>query len=326
MYYKAQVELNPSEITLIERVKPSHVFGKMLHFLTAGLSSPEEEQQTFTAITILQQLNRALRDAGVTNIVRLSKDQIDFYFDEEGKKNDLKAAVETFQYEVDHIEAEVFEDLKLVVEHETELLKLLIEIDVRRRHKVGAAPVTMVINGCMNDFRAKSGESVESFRSRIDGCFSDQESYDATLAKHRTAFDAFTNSLEQSLRKFIRVDELNIKKQNHMIRPRKKVKSRSDVIVNTPSHRTAGPVYSRYHGWDDAFFYAWLWSDLCYGHNVHTSNFMLVNDTGETILDVGEEGFDAGEVETLNPDADFEVPDGDDIEAVGSEATSSLTR
>ena len=130
MYYRAQVELNPSEITLIERVKPSHVFGKMLHFLTAGLASPEEEQQTFTAITILQQLNRALRDAGVTNIVRLSKDQIDFYFDEEAKKNDLKAAVETFQYEVDHIEAEVFEDLKLVVEHETELLKLLIEIDV----------------------------------------------------------------------------------------------------------------------------------------------------------------------------------------------------
>jgi hypothetical protein len=142
MYYTANLELHPSQISLIERVKPSHVFGKMLHMLTAGLSSPQEEQQTFCAVTILQQLNRALRDAGVTNIIRLSKDNIDFYFDEHGKKDDLKAAVEHFEYEVDQIEAEVFETLKLVVEHETELLKLLIEIDVRRRHKVGAAPVT----------------------------------------------------------------------------------------------------------------------------------------------------------------------------------------
>ena len=117
MYFNGQLAIDPSQETLVEKVRPTKVFGRMLYYLTAGGLSEREEQETFTAVAILQQLNMALRSMGVTNIVRLTKDQCDFYFDEQGLEDDLKDAMEQFHMETDYYESELFEALYLVVEH-----------------------------------------------------------------------------------------------------------------------------------------------------------------------------------------------------------------
>ena len=93
MYFSATLSIDPSEITRIEAVKPTKAFGKLLHVLTAGLTSKKEEQETFTAVAILQKFNKVFRTMGMNNIVRLSKDEVDFYIDKKGKKDDLKEAM-----------------------------------------------------------------------------------------------------------------------------------------------------------------------------------------------------------------------------------------
>jgi hypothetical protein len=130
----------------------------------------------------------------------------------------------------------------------------------------------------MNDMRANPDDNPDAFRSRIDHCFSSQDAYDATISKHRAAFDTFTSSLEQSLRKFIAVDELKIQNKNQVIRPRKKVTSRTETARTPKSNEGMDPVYSGYYGWNDAFFYAWIWSDMLHSHNLHCHDCQVVDD------------------------------------------------
>ncbi|HEO64684.1 MAG TPA: hypothetical protein ENI73_02335, partial [Spirochaetes bacterium] len=109
MYFTGSLAVDPSQITAIKVLKPTKVFGKILHLMTGGATSEKEEQETFTAVAILQQFNMALRSMGINNLVRLTKDDFDFYFDEEGKEDDLKEIMENFSLETDKIESEVFE-------------------------------------------------------------------------------------------------------------------------------------------------------------------------------------------------------------------------
>ena len=113
MYFTGELGIDPAKMTRINPVKPTKAFARMLFHLSAGGFSEKEEEETFTAVSILQQLNMALRSVGITNIVRLAKDDFDFYFDEEGRDNDLKEAMERFRLETDRYEAELFDSLYL---------------------------------------------------------------------------------------------------------------------------------------------------------------------------------------------------------------------
>ncbi len=116
MYLQSSLCIDPSQITSIEVKKPTKAFAKMLNVMTFGLTSEKEEHETFTAIAILQSLNKIFRGVGVTNIVRLAKDDEDFYHDREGKTDDLREAMQTFQQMGTPGTNRVFETLKLVLE------------------------------------------------------------------------------------------------------------------------------------------------------------------------------------------------------------------
>jgi len=76
----------PWKITEIEKVQPTKAFKRMLFFMTAGGVGDQQEVETFTAISILQQIFKGLTSVGINNIVRLAKDDMDYYIDNEGKK------------------------------------------------------------------------------------------------------------------------------------------------------------------------------------------------------------------------------------------------
>ena len=89
MYLSGQIAVDPSHVTDIVKTKPTKGFAKMAHFLTGGLVSKKEEQETFTAVAILQNINMVLRAVGVNNIVKLAKDDVTFYEDTEGKESSI---------------------------------------------------------------------------------------------------------------------------------------------------------------------------------------------------------------------------------------------
>lgn len=54
-----------------------------------------------------------------------------------------------------------------------------------------------------------------------------------------------------------------------------------------------------------------MWADMCHSHNIYCNNISIVDDLGNDVVSIGENGFDAGEVDTLNIDKEFELPSGD---------------
>ncbi|KAA3661941.1 MAG: hypothetical protein DWQ10_03545 [Calditrichaeota bacterium] len=312
MYFSGLLTLDPSQLTQIEIQQPRENFRKLLHALTGGLSSKKEELETFTAVAVLQQINMACQNLGVNNIVRLSKDDLDFYLDTEGKTNDLDDVMERFRLETDRYESELFDKLFLVLEHDEDSIKYLVEIDVNRRHAVGAYPIEIKINGVLSEFKT-SGNSSEQVKEKMKRIFSSQEKYDAFLQEKQAIFHQFVNRFEQSLRRSIRVDDIKLKISNKMVRPKKSIQNPKQI----PANQGGEPVYYGYPGFADFFFYAWMWSAFAHTSHIHCNNFDLVDEQGTTMMAVGENGFDAGATDTLNPDADFEAPETGDVEFFG---------
>lgn len=310
MYFSGKIGIRPSQETIVEAVKPSHMFGKVFHFLSAGLTSKKEEHETFHALSILQQINVILRRSDINNIVRLAKDDFDFYLDEEGVEDDLKDAIEHFLSRVDQLESEVFKTLYLVLEHEVEGLRFLIEVDVNRIHKVGEMPIVIRINGLLGDFSKPGENKVDQVKAQISSVFENQTKYDGFLREKKHAFDGFVQMLEQNIRTHIRVDSVESDTQSNLVRPKEPMKRSSDI----PQKRHVEPIYYGYHGYQDAFFYAWLWSEMSYSHNIHLHDVTVVDDTGNAMFSVGTEGFDAGNNDAMNVDAPFEAPAASDIE------------
>ena len=85
MYLEGILTIDPSQLTEIKKVKPTKDFKKFFHHLTLGTISDKQERETFTAVAILQQLNATFRGLNITNIIKIARDDIDFYHDRDGK-------------------------------------------------------------------------------------------------------------------------------------------------------------------------------------------------------------------------------------------------
>ena len=314
MYLHASIGIDPSKLTELTQVKPTRVFAKLFYYLTAGLVGEQREVETFTAVSILQQLNMAMRSQGVTNIVRLAVDGLDLYLDEEGRPDDIDEAmkrVEVHARTTQDTELANFGRIVLVLEHEIEHLRLLIQAEVDRVHPPDEFPILVRVDGLMNDFKLSFGESTKGLRARMAPSFRDQDRYDALVANRMGEFEDFVNALADAIGQQIHSDELTTKLERRLIRPKDRLESPEDLRgCYDDSH---DDLLYGYYGFDDAFMYAWLWSSLSHDHGVHIREVSVIDEAGRTILDVGPDGFDAGSVTTLDPDAAFEVPDSPDV-------------
>ena len=168
MYYSGTLEIDPSQMTVIKKVKPTKVFAKFLDALTLGATSDKMEHETFTAVSVLQQLNMALRSMKIKNVVRLAVDNYDFYFDEKGEDDDLHKAMLEFETKVDPLESEHFNSIFMVLEHLDKNFKYLIEIQINKSHKVGEYPIKVVVNGVLTEFKLKENESRDQKWRKLD--------------------------------------------------------------------------------------------------------------------------------------------------------------
>jgi hypothetical protein len=235
--------------------------------------------------------------------VRLSKDGFDFYLDHHGKEGDLKQAMESFELKVDQMEASVFKDLEMILEHEDEHFSYLIDIHVARVHPVGESPITIKIDGLLKAF--KSQGDAKALRSQLEEqAFGSQEQHDLFLASKEQHFEAFVGGLGLEIKKVIRTDELLSHCHKKLLRPQAAKGEQSRSVQN---HAQGPAVYHGYYGFNDAFFYAWMWSEMMHSHQFHCHNCNIVDHSGQDLVEIGEEGFVAGEEgnDLLNPETDF---------------------
>jgi hypothetical protein len=310
MYFNGVLEIDPSQITVFKKVKPSKLFSKFKDVLSFGALSDKQEHETFTAISILQQINMGLRSIDAKNVIRLAVDDYDFYLDEKGMDDDLEQAMFEFKAKVDPLESELFNTIYLVLEHIDDHLKYLIEISITRKHKIGDYPIKINVNGVLKDFRlTEENHSKETLKKKLENIFASQESYDIFLNEKKNIFNNFVDKLAHSIKKFIRVDDLIIKSNVQIIRPTHKIESPSQIKHG----RYAEPIHYGYYGIDDYFFYTTMWGSMMYANSIICQNCMIVDGLGEPIFSVADNGFNAGESNTLNDEAKFEAPASGDI-------------
>lgn len=313
MYFSGSIAIDPSKLTKIEVVKPDRFLKKILHHITLGKTSDKTEKETFTAFAIMNQIYNALKDLNINNIIRLSVNDHTFYLDEKGEKYDLDKAFLETETKLDPLESEVFDNIFMVLEHEVQTQKFLIEIKILKEHKVGEYPIQLTINGLLTEFKAKEGETREQLKQRMNFLFESQNKYDSYVDSQKSMFSGFLDNLSISIRKFIPMDDIIIDSNTKIIRPKEKVNSKNQIKTNSQRE----PVYQGYYGFDSFFFYSWLWASTVHSNNIMIHNTDIVDSEGSEIMSVGDEGFNAGDTNTLNDEGDFEAPAEGDVSYFG---------
>lgn len=264
MYFEGKLTIDPSELTKIERLKPTKAFKRLAYYLTLGGVSDKEEVETYTALSILQQLYGTFSDSRITNIVRLSHDDIDFYLDQEGVENDLKDALDKYDLEIDQSMATHFNKLVLILEHEDVNFKYLFEVIINRNHEVGAYPIEINITGL---FRGLGTNNTE-ITSNLEQVFSTQENYNQFKLQRREAFEAFVHSFEQSIRKTMKVDDVKSSLRTKMVVP--KAGTTANAHTNYRDDGYYGVHYG-YHGFDDELYYTSHWLSM-------STNYVIIHE------------------------------------------------
>jgi len=307
MYYAGHISVDPSQLTKIKKIEPSGTFKKLLFQMSAGLISEKEEQETFTAISILQQIYASLIDLNIDNMVRLSQDNLDYYLDKEGKQHDLKEAFDLYELNSDEILSEVFSKIYLVLEHGYGSFHYLIEVDINRSHEVGKYPIELKINGMLQDFKANSDTEADEIKKKMKSILNDQESYNKYVTEKENEFNNFLQSIKISLMKFIQCDDVKIETKKKLVAPKEKIKGRkSHSIDNSHYNYHYDPVYCGYYGIADYFYYSMLWSSFTHDNNYYINDLDIYSDTGEVLGSIGEENVDASNLNLLDESTNYD--------------------
>lgn len=280
-----------------------------MNVLCMGALDEKHEVETFTAVSILQQLNFALREMGIDNIVRLAKDDVDFYLDTKGRSGDLEHAMENFQLEVDHVEAQLFDSLFLVVEHEDDTFRYLIEIRINRTHAVGDYPIEIKVNGLLKTFA--SADDLATVKEKMAPIFASQDAYDQFVGEQESLFRGFMGNLQLAIQKPIPITDIKKVVKTHLLRPNSPVESQADAVKRlssshvptTAKHRQLDPVFGAYFGIPEAMMYTMLWSTLIHDHQLAMPNASLLDEGGAVLGDAAAFGDPAM---ALDPDIPVE--------------------
>ena len=305
MYLESKMTIDPSQLTEIHHIKPTKGFARIAHLLTAGAVKSQEERETFCAVTLLQQINIVMRSAGVHNIVQLAKDETVIYEDTEGRENDLKHAIDEFAKHIPTDERKAFDTMNMILEHDADDLIVLIDIHINRSHEVGEHPIEININGLCTHLEVTEEE--DSIQENMAEIFRSQSNYDSFVNSRKLSFEKLISKIEDGFVKHMNVEDVHVQSRVNIIRPSSRVKKRSDI----PSSQTSNidPIYMDHYGWDDHSYYAWIWAEQCHEHEIQCQNVVVVDSSGNEMFAVNEEGFAAGEGDTMNVDTEFTPPD-----------------
>jgi len=324
MYLSGYVDIDPSHATEVRR-KPTKGFRRFAEMLTGGALSQQEEHETFTALSILQEINIVLRSLNITDVVRFTKDNIVVYDDQDGQSSDdMGIVIETISRE-SGLGDRVFESMSLLLEHHLPDITLVIDVRINRTHFVGGYPIRIAVNGLATELQAQSESALND---KLEKAFVNQDSYTALETKLREQFDSFMIGLELVIRQKMMIDDVRYSTQVNIVRPRTDEHGQSGSSSSSDSASNSDPVFQRYHSGSDAFLYCWLWSSMMHSHGTHVQDATIVDEQGQHLMTVGEEGFNAGESTAMDPSVPFDQSDAsmfDSSAALGDDSTSRMS-
>jgi hypothetical protein len=181
MKYLAQILIRPTAETH-EITNSRHKF----YAKFKGLFIKKETKiikETFSVPDFLLKLDLAMKSLGITNLVRIMHDDVDFYLDKEHKPGDLDEAIEEFGILIRSSFERFFEEISVLLEYQEEGIFYLIDLILTRVHPIGQYPVQIIFTGLPQ----KQG-----------------------IVNVEQKFRTFVDKVEQSLHKFMELSEIAI--------------------------------------------------------------------------------------------------------------------
>ncbi len=292
MYLSGVVRFEPS---VGAAAAPVEQLGGVAERLAAKLPIAEQAEATRGAVAVLQEVYLAVRSLGITNVVRLAKDEEVIYDDVEGRERDLKDALRAFVKSVRPTDGVVLSELSLLMEHPGDGLHYALDFRIERSARRGRFPLTVTVNGQISALALGQGsgrgpEAVEELRARLASALASQEAHDRLVARHRATFDAFVGTLAGALREQVGAEAASPETGVVVIDSGGRIERPEDV----PRGGCGGPVFAGHPGLRDRTFYAWLWSDLCRDLGIECRGCRVVDRLG----------VDAARVDGAAPDGD----------------------
>lgn len=284
MYFSGQFAIDPADMTEIVAKAPTKVFSRMARAIPHRVGDVTSERETFAAAAILQRLNMTMRAVGVDNIIHLSCDDQVVYDDTEGIADDFRTALIAFARSRRPDEGGRFEVLTLALEHSSELLQYLLEIEVLRTHQTGAPPIEIRVNAVFGELASTGGTISDASRRKLDELTGDQQWYDSAQQQAAAEFGLFMDSLEEACRTHLRVDRLSRSENIKVIK-------RSTTRRGSASHAEChDPIFYEGYHYEDRSAYLWHWSDYCFRNQCVARDCQLVDESGQMISVLDDEG------------------------------------
>jgi hypothetical protein len=291
MYMSGKLAIDPNLLATTRR-KPTKGFRRFAEILTAGLIAEREVHQTFSALSILQEINGVLRSLGITDVVRFTKDNTVIYEDPDSHDtDDMRLVLDRVSQDSRSRSSSIFQTMSLLLEHHLPEITLVIEVRIRRTHAIGEDPIQIIVNGLAAAF---SQQEKDTAAVNLDRSFEDQLGYNAFSDHFRDQFDDFMQELEDAVRRHMRVDQVRRRLEAKIVRPQQ---DQSTVAAfgsrgDSPSSASRGsdPVFQRYDATSDAFAYCWIWSTMMNSHDIRHQDVTIVDERGGAVGMIDGEG------------------------------------
>lgn len=304
MYFASTLTIDPSQLTSIRR-KPTRGFRRLAEILTANVIATREEHESFTALSILQDFNRAFRSIGVTDVVEIKLDDRVLYEDQQGNdQHDFDRAISAINSATTMADQASFQQMQLLLEHQLTHLTVVIRTTIERVHRPGVYPIRVEINGLDSELQQAS-EDQETLTDKMNAVFETQASYDDYVQQRRDEFDAFIDQVERAIEQTIQVQHILRKVTTNVIRP-----GLQNSSSRGAQQDSTDPTLGRYNdgpGIGGDLAYMMMWSHFMHSHHTQARDITLVNEQGGAPLAIGEAGINAGDSPLFNPDIEFDA-------------------
>lgn len=310
MFFTGQISVDPSEITKIHKVEPTSFFKKLLYTISNGKIKDLIEEENFTAVSILEQFSEVLKSMGITNVIRLSHNDIDFYLDKQGNEDDLEQALSDYENKVKDEVSRSFKTLSMVMEHREDTFHYYIEIKINRSHKVGDYPIEIKVDGLINEFFEHLIEK-ERLKHRMEHIFRSQDAYDFYVDSKLNEFSHFLNMVGDEIKNHVPIDDLNFKSEAAILLPANTYNSPDEISLKDYSK---GPAFHGYYQSEERLWYTYIWPELCSEHDTYVHNSLIFSEKGNQIGELGDQGIEAGDSPLFDFETDEVLPEDSDNE------------
>ena len=242
-----------------------------------GQSGDVVEVETFSTSQILQQLVFTLRRCDITNCVRLICDGETLFEDLQGQGDDLTTAIRSLAG-ADEDTRRTFEQVRLVLEHRGDLLRVIIDVEVTRVHDVDVCPVVVNLAGFLHGLRA-DGDWTAKQEQKFQPVFSSQETCDAVSAAVREEFEVLLKRLQTGFLLDMRADDVESDWECRIV-------DRTVPAAEWSSHWHL--LFDQSTLTEDDVRYCFLWDQMCEQRGLQLSHCETVGASGIVLRRYGK--------------------------------------